>query len=174
MSGRYASTFKVAKALGVVLLLANWVLTFVGVAGATDVAILRKVPGSWLYGPITVYTPTSFGDTYAIFFPMSEAMPMSGISHAGFGSQIFGDSGACKLRGGARFSDDGVMWSDPAAVHTTYSTGDGPPAYTPDVDLTGLTVSPRALVQFGVLVETDTASTRGFCQAALRVDPHGT
>ena len=147
--------------------------TFSHDAFGTDVPILRKTAGAYLFGPTSVYTPLTSGSANAIFFPMGDPIPVAAVPHAGFGYQITGDTGTCKLRGGVRFSNDGVFWGPYTYVYATYATvSEADPTYTPDVDLTGLLESPRALAQFGVLVETDTTDTRGFCQAILRVDPH--
>ena len=140
---------------------------------ATDITILRKTPGSYLYGPMSVHTPLTSGSANAIFFPMGDPIPVAAVPHAGFGYQIIADTGTCKVRGGIRFSHDGASWSPHTYVNAGYATvSDADPIYTADVDLTGLSESPRALAQFGMLVETDTTDTRGFCQVILRVDPH--
>ncbi|HNH47421.1 MAG TPA: hypothetical protein PKY30_10300 [Myxococcota bacterium] len=50
-------------------------------AYATD-PLLRRTPGSWLYGPETVWTDGNAGSGY-LFHPLSEAMGTAGWRHPG-------------------------------------------------------------------------------------------
>lgn len=143
------------------------------VAGAAE--LLRQVPGSWYYGPETLYTVIGAGPASVLtFFPMSSAMTSSSVAKARFAWQMTQDSGDCKMRPAVRFSSDGLNWDaakevSAGAAYATDETVRYDPAF---VDLQGLAgTTNKTYMQFGLQTLNRTGTAVAFCRGAMRVEP---
>lgn len=135
--------------------------------------MLRRTPGSWLYGPEAVYTVIGAGPASVVtFFPLSEPVSTAGLPGARFSTQMTVDSGDCKLRPAVRFSNDGVNWDPAKEVNAIYVTDETIQYGTLYVDLMTLqSTPPRAWIQFGIQTLNRTTTNNAFCRASLRVEP---
>lgn len=133
--------------------------------------LLRRSPGSWLYGPVALWT---VGSTSTVtFFPLSEPMRSSDVNAARFAWQMTQDSGDCKLRGAVRFSNDGVNWEAAKSVDAQYSDANDEVVWkTAFIDLTSVTdAPPRTFIQFGLQTVNRSGSAIALCNGTLRVEP---
>ena len=144
-------------------------LEAVPTAAAAD--LLRKTPGSWFYGPETLYTSATLANT--LFFPLSQPISTAGMLEARFSYQLTQDSGDCKLRAAVRYSNDGIGWDEHKEVNSEYADltdeiiwGTG---YVNLMTLAGPTV-PRAWIQFGLETKARSNSAVAGCRGALRVE----
>lgn len=138
-------------------------------AHATD-PLLRRTPGSWLYGPEAVWTDGNAGGGF-LFHPLSEAMGTAGLHYVRVAYQLSQDSGNCQLRPAVRFSDDGINWDAAKEVHSTWQNGNDVTYPTGFEDLLNLGTDAKAWVQFGVQTDNDVGiSTIQFCKATIRVE----
>lgn len=153
------------------LLLVSMIALAMGTARASE--ILRRTPGSWLYGPEPLYTVIGAGPASVVtFFPMSDPVGTAGLLGARFSYQMTQDSGDCKLRPAVRYSNDGVNWDTPKEVNATYATNETPIYGTAYVDLmTLMNTPPRAYIQFGLQTLNRSTTTNAFCRGTLRVEP---
>ena len=144
-----------------------WVL--VQSAFATD-PLLRRTPGSWLYGPTPVWTDGNAGTPY-MFHPMSETIAQGTTHLVRVSYQVSENTGNCQIRPAIRFSDDGVNWETPKELYTAWQSGNNV-TYTQDfVDINSLTsTSPRAWMQFGVQTDNTSGASVNFCKATLRIE----
>ncbi|HND33605.1 MAG TPA: hypothetical protein PLA94_26580 [Myxococcota bacterium] len=122
-------------------------------AHATD-PLLRRTPGSWLYGPETVWTDGNAGSGY-LFHPLSEATATAGLHYVRVAYQLSQDSGNCQLRPAVRFSDDGINWDAAVDVHSTWQNGNDVTYPAGFEDILNLGTDPKAWVQFGVQTDND-------------------
>ena len=129
-------------------------------------ATLRRSAGGWLFGPKVVYTD---GSGSAFFHPLSDPMPSAGILNVRVSIEMDQDTGYCKIRPALRYSADGIIWDNPAAIDTTYLTANGISYGASYVDISG---SAKTWVQFGVQTANDTGGSGfQFCNASLLVEP---
>jgi hypothetical protein len=148
--------------LGVRLVVALLVLT--GPASAT----IRRTPGSWLFGPKTVWTDGTVNPT---FHPLGDPMASRGLINARVAIEMSEDtSGLCKIRPALRYGNDGVSWDASGAIDTTYRTSAGITYGTTYVDLTAVATT-RPWIQFGVEVANESGSAVNICNATLLVEP---
>ena len=142
-----------------------------GVPDADAADILRKTPGSWFYGPETLYTSSTNATT--LFFPLSQPISTAGMLDARFSYQMSQDSGDCKLRAAVRYSNDGVTWDEHKEVNSEYADATDEiiwgTTYVNLMTLAGPTV-PRAWIQFGLETKARSNSAVAGCRGALRVE----
>lgn len=152
------------------LLIPALLVVFGQPAWAAD--LLRKSPGSWLYGPRAVWTD---GTTTAIFHPLSEPMQTSALSKVRIAYQLSELGGPCRIRPAVRFSDDGGSWDAGAAVdstnyaYVTSNTVSYPPQFVDIYSIPGTT--PKSWIQFGVQAANGAAGAPGSCNATIRIEP---
>lgn len=138
-------------------------------AGAVAEMTLRRVPGSWVYGPKAVWTD---GTTSAFFVPLSEPVESAGIINVRVSTDMESNSGDCQLRPALRYSPDGVSWGTPKEIVGTWRTSNGPDYGQGYVDITALAGTPaKTFVQFGVQARNGTAGAIQLCLASIRVEP---
>ena len=139
-------------------------------AYATD-PLLRRTPGSWLYGPESVWTDGNAGGGF-LFHPLSEAIGTAGLHYVRVAYQLSQDSGNCQVRPAVRFSDDGVNWDAAKELYSTWQNGNDvtyDPSFVDILNLAG--TDAKAWVQFGVQTDNDVGiSTTQFCKATIRVE----
>lgn len=134
---------------------------------------LRRTPGSWFYGPTTVYTVIGAGPASVVtFFPLSEPIPMRGLVNVRVSYQLTQNSGDCKLRPAVQFSSDGSNWDSAKELNTTYVTNETVAYGTTFVNLTTLDATPpRTWVRFGLQTLNISGTVNAFCQGSLRIEP---
>lgn len=144
----------------------------VALAGTAIAGTIRHPPGSYVFGPETVWTDGTVTD---IFQPLSDPLPSAPLVSARIYLEITEASNAnLRTRPALRYSADGVTWDASQPINTTYVTGGGTQAGTSFVDLTTLAgVTPKAWVQFGVQVKNNTAGVYEIAHTALIVEPKG-
>lgn len=130
-------------------------------------ATIRKVPGSWLWGPRAVWTD---GSASPMFHPFSDAIDTGNVTYARASIEMDQDTGNCKIRPALRYSDDGINWGSAAAIITTWRATPGIDYGTTWVDLTALATA-KNWVQFGVEVVNESGSAINHCNAALMIQP---
>ena len=115
-------------------------------------------------GPQIVYTKKS--NAILLFHPMTGPISTAGIVSARSAVEMQEETGDIKIRGAARFSDDGVQWGTPIAVGA-YQTADG--NYDP-------TRGYKSLEKYSPADLTENPSLAQMTGAALRVlqeNPNG-
>lgn len=134
---------------------------------------LRRSPGSWFYGPTTLYTVIGAGPASVLtFFPVSEPIPMRGLVNVRVSYQLTQTSGDCKLRPAVQFSSDGSNWEAAKELNTTYVANETIAYGTTFVNLTTLeSTPPRTWVRFGLQTLNVSGTANAFCQGSLRVEP---
>lgn len=130
-------------------------------------ATLRRVPGSWMWGPRPVWTD---GTANPMFHPFSDPIDAGTVTNARVSIEMDQDTGNCKIRPALRYSDDGISWNSAVAIISTYRDTAGADYGSTYVDLTGLT-TPRTWVQFGIQAANQSGSAIEFCNATLLVQP---
>lgn len=150
------------------------VVGVVGFLGAIHTVVQastpRQPPGSWKFGPETVWTN---GSTSNLFQPLSDPMPSAYIVQGRISMEITeSTSNNLRTRPALRYSSDGVGWDTSAAIDTTYVAGDGTQAGTTFVDLTTV-ATPKAWIQFGVEVKNNTAGDYELGHVVMIVEPKG-
>lgn len=157
------------RALAVALLVAVLILSINTASGATE--LLRRVPGSMVFGPRAVWTN---GTTTAIFHPLSDAMPTASMTDVRVAFALSELYSNCRIRPAIRFSSDGVNWDTAAPIDSTnldYVTTEVITYGSQYIDITGIAgTSDKGWVQFGVQAANTGVTNAGFCNATLRVE----
>lgn len=132
---------------------------------------IRRTPGSWVFGPDTVFSDGTANPGTPLFIPLSEPMSSAGLLNARVSTELVASSGGCRVRPALRWSDDGIAWSGATAILTGYRTTVGINYGTSYEELT-LLGSPKPWVQFGVQVANDVGVSRiEVCKATIMVEP---
>lgn len=113
--------------------------------------LLRRAPGSALYGPAPVWTKAN--DTTGIFHPLSPMMPSAGALGARVQYQMSEETTLIKLRAAVRYSADGLFWDTGKELYSDWAIADGIQYQTAYVNLLTLASTPQQTwMQFGVFV----------------------
>lgn len=143
------------------------ILLAILVASTSALASMRRTPGSWLFGPDTVF---SDGTTSPIFVSLGEGLSSAALINVRVSTELTATSGNCKVRPALRWSDDGIAWSSPSAIVATYRSTSGIDYGSTYVDITALG-TPKPWVQFGVEAANTSGTRVEVCKASVMVEP---
>ncbi len=163
---RFIPTFLAALPRRALALLTVLLLAFVFAVGDAD-ATIRRTPGSWVFGPTTVF---SDGTTNPMFIPLSQGLSSAGMINVRVSTEFAEQSGNCKFRAALRWSDDGITWGSSTNMIAGYTSAPGISYGSTYIDITALG-TPKPWVQFGVEVANVSGSRVELCNATLMIDP---
>jgi len=137
----------------------------VAVSSRPAEALLRRVPGSYLFGPKPVWTAS----TTEAFFPLSDPMPSAGLLSVRVSTEIAEKVGNCQVRAGIRYSYDLKTWANAVVIDTTYVSNPATPDFNDDY--TDISANARTWIRFGVLASNTVGTDFSACNATLLIEP---